>query len=318
MAKSKTVKTEEDIFVEVYNDLKKYPTISMVADKLGFHKRTIGKKAKALRERGVILQDRSPQAKKDVVSAMMLKKPEYRTPKKRTGKNSRIFVISDMHIPYHHEDMIAFFKAVKKKYNPDRVICIGDELDNHAMSYHDSDPDAFSAGDELDRARDVIKEVEKIFPDMDLVDSNHGSLFYRKAKTHGIPREAMVPYNVLTGAGNGWRWHFDLTIEMSNGESVYFHHGKANNALALSRMSGICAVQGHLHSKYTIDYWSNTNGLYWGMQVGCMIDDDALAFTYNKNTSYRPIIGCGIVIDGQPKLLPMIKMKGGRWDGVLH
>lgn len=43
--------------------------------------------------------------------------------------NSRILFISDMHIPYHHVDTIAFLKHLKAKYKPTRVICLGDEVD---------------------------------------------------------------------------------------------------------------------------------------------------------------------------------------------
>jgi len=304
-------------FIEIYNNVEKYSTIQKVADKLGIHKRTVGKIAKRIREDGVELENRSITSKLDIVAKVLQRTPGYRTPAKRNEANSRIFVISDMHIPYHHEDIIAFFKAVKKKYNPDRVICIGDELDNHAMSFHDSDPDTYSAGHELKRARVTIAEIEKIFPTMDLVDSNHGSLYYRKAKAHGIPKEAIVPYNDLLGVGDGWKWHFDLTLTMSDGKLVYFHHGKCGDVLTLSQRQGMCAVQGHYHSRFKIDYWSNTNGLYWGMQVGCLINDHSLAFSYNKNTTDRPIVGSGMIINGQPKLLPMIKKKGGRWDGVL-
>lgn len=305
-------------FIEIYNNVEKYPTIQKVADKLGVHKRTIGKKAKVLKESGIHLVDRTPAKKRDITSEIFQRKPNYRTPKSRDNTNSRILVISDMHIPYQHDDVIDFLRAIKKKYRPDRIICIGDELDNHAMSFHDSDPDIFSAGHELKRSREIIKEIEKLFPEMDVVDSNHGSLYYRKAKAHGIPKEAMVPYNELLGVGDGWRWHFDLTLTMSDGKSVYFHHGKSSDVATLSQKTGMCAVQGHYHSKYKIDYWANTLGLYWGMQVGCLIDDEALAFSYNKNTTERPIIGCGIIIDGQPKLLPMIKKDDGRWDGIIH
>lgn len=305
---------EIEQFKKVYNDIVKYPTVAKVAAKLGVHSRTVGKQASKLRADGIRLANRSTSHKLDETAKIMATVPKYRTPKTRNEKNSKVFVISDMHIPYHHQDMIAFFKAVKKKYNPDRIICIGDELDNHGMSYHESNVNLYSAGHELERARKVIKEVEDLFPDVDLVDSNHGSLYYRKAKSNGIPREALVSYNDLLGVGDGWRWQFDLTIEMSNGESCYFHHGKISDVLTLSQRSGMCAVQGHYHSKFKIDHWSNTNGLYWGMAVGCMIDDNALAFSYNKNTTDRPIIGCGIIIDGQAKLLPMIKLKNGRWD----
>jgi transcriptional regulator with XRE-family HTH domain len=308
---------DEKQFIEIYNNVEKYQTIAKVADKMGIHKRTVSKIAKRLREHDVKLENRSTQSKLDIVAKVLQRKPSYRTPDKRDETNSRILVISDMHIPYHHEDLIPFLKAIKKKYNPDRIICIGDELDNHSMSYHETDPDSYNAGHELTRARVTIKEIEKLFPQMDLVDSNHGSLYYRKAKTHGIPREAMVPYNDLLGVGDGWKWHFDLTLTMSDGNKAYFHHGKTGDALTLSQRQGMSAVQGHFHSRFKCDYWSNTNGLYWGLQVGCLIDDHSMAFSYNKNTTDRPIIGCGMIINGVPKLLPMMKKKGGKWDGEL-
>jgi transcriptional regulator with XRE-family HTH domain len=60
--------------------------------------------------------------------------------------NQRILTISDLHIPYHHRDSLAFLAYLKAKYKPTRIICLGDELDKHALSYHDSDPDLASAG----------------------------------------------------------------------------------------------------------------------------------------------------------------------------
>ena len=93
--------------------------------------------------------------------------------------NHRILVISDTHAPFHHPDAIKFLSAIKDKYNPDRVVHIGDEIDNHAMSYHDTDPDTFSAGEELKRAREVIWQIEEIYPKVDVIESNHGSLWYR-------------------------------------------------------------------------------------------------------------------------------------------
>jgi len=81
-------------------------------------------------------------------------------------KNKRILVISDMHIPYHHKDSIKFLKEIKKQFKPDRIINIGDSLDFHAISMHDSNPDLYSAGQELTEARKYIKELESIFPDV--------------------------------------------------------------------------------------------------------------------------------------------------------
>jgi hypothetical protein len=230
---------------------------------------------------------------------------------------SRVFVISDMHIPYHHVDLIPFLKAVKKHLKPDKVVCTGDEIDFHSMSFHDKDPELFSPSMELEEAKDYLKNVFKIFPEVDVLESNHGSLVYRKGKFHGIPRSVLKSYNDVLEAPVGWKWHNELIVPLAGGSSCYFTHGKSANGLKLSQNMGMCVVQGHFHSKFDIQYWANPNALYWAMTVGCMIDDSSLAFAYNKSTLQRPLIGCGIILDGQPKLLPMILDKNGRWPGKL-
>lgn len=230
--------------------------------------------------------------------------------------NSRILLISDMHIPYHHEDTIAFLTHLKAKYNPTRVICLGDELDKHALSYHDSDPDLPSAGDELKKSLPVIQELFKLFPNMDIIESNHGSLVWRKAKTFGIPKHYIRSYNDVLGVDGGWKWSFDLTVTLPNGQKCYIHHGKTSKVIQLSQQMGMCAVQGHYHESFKIDYWGNPTGLYWGMQAGCLIDDDALAFNYNNVNIKRPIIGTGLIIDSMPVLEPMVLDSEGRWVGA--
>lgn len=229
--------------------------------------------------------------------------------------NDKILVISDLHIPYHHPDSIDFLREIKRVYKPDRIINIGDEVDNHAMSFHDSDPDLHSASQELLLARKYIKQLERLFPKMDLIESNHGSLYYRKAKTHGIPKCAILPYNDLLGVGKGWKWYPELILKMSNGQKCYFHHGRATDVTKVSREYGMPAVQGHYHEKFKIEYWANTEQLCWGLQVGCLADDKSLALAYNNTNLKRPIVGCGIIIGGLPHLLPMVLNKRHEWTG---
>jgi hypothetical protein len=216
--------------------------------------------------------------------------------------NSRILFISDMHIPYHHEHTLLFLESLKKRYEPTRIICLGDELDKHAMSFHDSDPDLPSAGDELRRALPVVKELEKLFPVMDLIDSNHGSMVYRKSKAHGIPRSYIRSYNEVLEVGEGWKWHNDLTLELPDGQKVYVHHGKSADAVKTSQAMSMSHVCGHFHESFGVRYWGNPNGLFWAMNSGCMINDKALAFNYNNVNLKRPIIGTSLIIDGYPVL----------------
>lgn len=231
--------------------------------------------------------------------------------------NKIILFCSDLHIPYHHQDTFEFLKAVKKKYKPTRVISVGDEVDYHSLSFHDSDPDLMSPGDELQRALAYLSQLYKIFPQMDLVDSNHGSMVYRRQKAHGIPRHCIKSYNEILNAPKTWKWHQTLTIKLPNKQELFVCHGMKKNGIKLAESMGMNTVQGHFHSDFNIQYSSSPSQLIWSMQVGCSIDDKSLAFAYNKVTPQRPIIGHGIVIDGIPKLLPMILDKSGRWTGFV-
>lgn len=229
--------------------------------------------------------------------------------------NTRVLLISDMHIPYHHPDTIKFLQYLKDKYKPTRVICLGDELDKHSLSYHDSDPDLPSAGDELRAALPVVAEVHNLFPVMDIIESNHGSLVWRKAKTHGIPRHYIKSYQDVLQVGGGWNWYFDLTITLPDGKQCYIHHGKTTDVTKLSQQMGMNAIQGHYHEKFKVEYWGNPNGLFWGLQAGCLIDDKSYAFSYNNVNIKRPIIGTGLIINGHPILEPMVLGDDGRWVG---
>ncbi len=231
--------------------------------------------------------------------------------------NDRILVISDMHQPFCHPDNTAFLRALKKKYKPDRIVCIGDEADNHAISYHESDPDLQSAGDELRTTIRELQPIYKMFPDMELIDSNHGSLSRRKGRTAGLPKHMLRDYSEILQAPRGWRWHNHLTLTMSDGNKVFFHHGLSSNILKVVREYSICVVQGHFHNSAGVQYASTPEKLLWGLQVGCSIDDKSLAFEYNKTTLGRPLIGHGIIIAGQPRWLPMILTSKGRWNGVV-
>jgi hypothetical protein len=160
----------------------------------------------------------------------------------------RILIISDTHIPYENKFLIPFLKALIKKYKKfDRVIHLGDEVDHAGLSFHDKDSDMPSAGDELKLALPKIKELEKLFPKMDLLDSNHGSLVYRRAFKHGIPKAYIKNYNDYLQVGSGWKWHEDITLKTPLG-TVYFCHGKTADVFKLAQSLGMSAVQGHYHS----------------------------------------------------------------------
>ena len=228
----------------------------------------------------------------------------------------RILVISDMHVPFHHKDSMAFLSEIKKQYKPDFVCNIGDLLDFHAISMHSHDPDLFSAGHELREARKHVKELESIFPKVTEVDSNHSSLVYRRALKFGMSKEFLKDYGDFLGTKK-WKWVDDLTLTMSNGQRAFFTHGRSADILKVSQTMGMSAIQGHYHTKFLVSWWANPDNLFFAMNVGCLIDQKSMAFNYARNFKTRFILGCAIIVEGYPRLLPMVLNSKGNWIKTL-
>ena len=230
---------------------------------------------------------------------------------------SSVLVISDLHAPWQHPDALDFLKAIKKKIKPDFVLNVGDECDAHALSFHDTDSDLMSAGDELIATKKKLHELEKIFPKMTLLHSNHSSLIYRRALKHGMPRAYLKHYNEFLEVGKGWKWVDDINFRISDGSEVFATHGISADGLKLAMQYGKNIVQGHFHSKFNIQYFSNPDNLIWSMSCGCLTKQSSLAFQYARNFRMRFVIGTGAIIDGHPKLFAMQMDKHGRWTGEI-
>lgn len=234
-----------------------------------------------------------------------------------TKKYHSILVIPDQHFPYQHPHIFKFLKAVKKKFKPDKVVNLGDEVDLHSMSFHTHSPELPNSHDELGIAIRLLKNLYAIFPEMDVLESNHGSLYYRRAEANGLPRRVLRTYNEILEAPKGWRWHHDLILHASDGEPIYFCHGLSNDALKNSKNKSMRFVQGHHHSRFEIRYWANSERLFWGVTSGCLIDYKSMAFNYGRLMLDKPILGVTVIADGYPQLVPMVLDKRGHWVGKL-
>jgi hypothetical protein len=231
--------------------------------------------------------------------------------------NSRILVIPDLHFPYCHIDALDFLHKLKINLQPTRIICLGDELDYSAMNFHENNADMPSAGHELALGLGYIDTLHELFPKMDLLHSNHGSMAYRRAKHAGMPLHLLKSYNDVLGVPkDDWSWHESIILRLPNGNEVEFIHGISSNILTASQARGRSLVQGHHHSLFELRYWSGGNGLNFAITSGCLIDDTSLAFAYNKLQVKRPIVGVTFIENSLPYLIPMALDSNNRWTGT--
>lgn len=229
---------------------------------------------------------------------------------------SNVLVISDTQIPFQHPDYLEFLNAVRRKYKCTEIVHIGDEVDFHALSDWDHDPDGYSAGHELSAALKELKRLYKAFPKVKACISNHTARPFRRAKRYGIPRAFLRDYAEFLEAPRGWKWAGSWEID-----GVRYEHGEGfsgkDGAIKAAHKNMQSTVIGHIHSFAGIQFSANPKHLFYGFNVGCLIDDKAYAFAYNKTQVNRPIVGCGVVTKGLPSFIPMQLKRGGRWSGKL-
>jgi hypothetical protein len=150
-------------------------------------------------------------------------------------------------------------------------------VDNHAISYHEKDPNGWSPLDEMEETDNHVKKWFDAFPNVYLCRGNHDALVDRKSKTVGLPKRCFKSFREMWNLPKGWKDEFDFSFD-----GVYYNHGtgysgRSGHIMAAfdNRMS---TVIGHLHSVSGIEYLANTKSLIFGMAVGCGIDDKKYAF----------------------------------------
>lgn len=206
------------------------------------------------------------------------------------GNKDNILIIGDIHAPFNLKEYLRFCRIQQEKFKCGRVIFIGDLIDNHYSSYHETNPDGLSAGDELDLAISEIQEYYKVFPNADVVIGNHDRLVYRKAFSSGVSKRWIKEYKEVLNTPN---WNFVENIEIYG---VNINHGEGGTARIKMKKELQSQVQGHLHSELYAEFLVGKNFRIFGLQVGCGIDFKSYAMEYGKNFK-KPAIGCGVLLN---------------------
>ena len=210
-----------------------------------------------------------------------------------------VLAIPDLHAPYQHKDAWDFLRDMNRNLKPDKVICLGDEMELAGMSFHDHNPNMPGASDEFEMGKAELKKgLFKIFPEALCCTSNHTSRGFRRAFKFGIPSQFLKDYRTLLEAPSGWRWADQWEVD-----KVLYIHGEgfsgknAHVKAAMEHRQSV--VLGHIHTWATVQYIRSKQGQIFGANSGCLINCEALAFRYAKHYATKPILGCTIIEDGK-------------------
>ena len=238
---------------------------------------------------------------KDAFKSGFLTVDSFKTDIKKSKSGKNVLVIGDLHEPFCLDGYLEHCIETYNKYKCNEVVFIGDIIDNHASSYHETDPDGHSAGQELKMAIQRIKQWYSAFPKATVIIGNHDRLIMRKAYSSGLSKLWIKDYAEVLGTPG---WTFTDSIEIDN---VLYIHGEGGTARARVRRDLQSIVQGHLHSQAYIDWCVGAKFKLFGMQTGCGIDHRSYAMAYGKEGP-KPAIACGVILQGEVPINIMMNL----------
>lgn len=209
----------------------------------------------------------------------------------------RVGIIGDTHFPFVHPMYLRFVQDTFEQWDVKQVVHIGDVVDGHAISFHEHDPNGRSAEDEAALAAQELEAWKAIFPKALVCIGNHDERHFRQAKHAGLPARFLQSYGSVWRTPT-WKWDFSHVVD-----GVLYEHGTGTSGkdAALNRavQKRRSLVIGHVHAYAGVKFHANEFDRIFGLNVGCGIDCRAYAFDYGKAFPIRPVLGCGIVLDGE-------------------
>ena len=216
--------------------------------------------------------------------------------KLREQEKSNVLVIGDLHEPFCLDSYLDWCKEQYEIYNCTEVVFIGDIIDNHYSSYHESSADGLGGLDELELAIKRISKWYKAFPIATVIIGNHDRIIMRKAQTSAIPSKWIKSYKEVLEVPD---WEFVERYELNN---VQYIHGEGGTARTKCRADMMNTVQGHLHTQCYTEHYVGKNFRVYGTQVGCGINHKSYAMAYAKYGK-RPAVACAVILNnGQTPL----------------
>ena len=223
----------------------------------------------------------------------------------------RVLCVGDLHCPVERKGYLQFCKDLYKEWDCDTTVFIGDLIDWSAISFHLANPDGHSPNDEYKMAYKAIQKWYKTFSANTIVIiGNHDARPRRVAESVNIPAKFIRDYADLWKTPK-WSWVQSTIID-----NVFYCHGHGKGggktpAWNLAQKMGMSVCLGHYHSRGSINWSANPLRRWFGMDVGCGLNDKAYAFAYAKEQPLRSILSAGIILDGTPyhEVMPAGKME---------
>lgn len=199
-------------------------------------------------------------------------------------KAQRVFLLNDVHIPYHSIEAITAAFDFAKKEKPDCIVLNGDVIDFFGLSRFVKDPRKRHFAEELNMFKEFFNILNKTFPKAKKVlkIGNHEEryehfLWTRAAELEGVDEFKLE--NIIKARAEGIEVVKDKRIINYNGLNIIHGHEFAsgffspvNIARGLYLRGKTSAIQGHNHqsSEHTEPDMNGKITTTWS--VGCLCE----------------------------------------------
>lgn len=245
------------------------------------------------------LEESTPESIISDCNSLGCKTESIKVEPNKNTKTRNVLVIGDLHAPFIKKGYLDFCKAMYIKYKCTDVVFIGDLLDNHFSSFHETDPDGMGGKEELRRGKEQIAEFYRAFPVAKVILGNHDILPNRKAFSGGLSSSWIKTIDEVLNVPN-WTFAEEFVID-----GVLYTHGIGRQARIRVMQELISVCQGHFHSKSYYETFTSERQFLFALQIGCGLDRKSYAAAYAKHFQ-KPQINVGVVLDN------------GRWGLIEH
>jgi predicted phosphodiesterase len=205
----------------------------------------------------------------------------------------RILIISDLQIPYHDPRLVNNLIAFVKRYKPDQVVSIGDEIDLPSVSRWQRGTIGEYAGT-IGRDRDMTVKILEQLRVNDVVRSNHTDRLFNYIANQapglmGIPELQLE--NFLRLPELGITYHKKPMPIAPNWIAVHGDHGRISQvagqtALKQALQHGKSVVCGHTH-RLGLTHATEASGgvigrILSGLEVGNSMQFSKASYTHGS------------------------------------
>lgn len=197
--------------------------------------------------------------------------------------NRKVFVLSDLHIPYHDPFAVELAVRIVGVYQPDIIIVNGDALDFYDVSAYDKNPEQVRNGglqNELNGLGEVLGELQRAKPAecvLMYLPGNHEDrlrrYLWRHSELFGL-RVLELP-TLLELDRYGVQYYPD-EVALANGHLIVKHGTlvrKAGGMSALAELEAekyaVSTITGHTHRIGSVMVRTR-NALIGGWEGGCL------------------------------------------------